>query len=163
MNEEQEKKLVKAYLQSGDASHAYRKVGIELNDGWTEQKRNARGLVEILESDLHLPEEATGMNAMEYAESVARSDGLYDGLPQSLPEEATDAAVALTDADKMLKIARESIAPERFAIFLAVEVDNLPLRTVAKEFNLSYRQGWQTVDSVRDSLRRIAEEYENKA
>jgi DNA-directed RNA polymerase specialized sigma24 family protein len=163
LNDEQKQKAIKAYQKSGDAKHALRAAGIELDDGWVEQKRNSQGMVEILLSDINAPEEMEGLNVMEGIEAHARSEGLYDGLPQSLPEDVVDEAVALSDADRLLKLARDTIPQQHLAMFLAVEVDQQPLRAVAKEFNLSYRQVWQTVDSVRDSLRRIAEENENTA
>lgn len=161
MNDEQKQKAIKAYAKSGDAKHALRAAGIDLNDGWVEQKRNSRGLVEILAADINPSEEMEGLNILEQLESTARSEGLYDGLPQSLPEDVTDAAVALSDADKLLALARETIPQSHLGMFLAVEVDQQPLRVVAKEFGVSYRQVWQTVDSVRETLQRLADEAES--
>jgi DNA-directed RNA polymerase specialized sigma24 family protein len=151
------RKAISAYKASGDAVHAIKAVGIEMESTWIDQKRNSQGIVEILNSDLFDRDESGEFTPVEYLESQARDSGLYDATQhQQLPEPVEDQAAALSCADSLLAVARQRLPEASFGMFLAVEVDGQSLRDVAKEFGVSYRQVWQTLDLVRNTLRGIA-------
>lgn len=153
---ERSAEAIAAYRRSGDASHALKVVGMDMGIPWVEQKRNAQGQVEILQSDLKPPEDPNGdHDRMELAELEAREHGLYDAMGLQLPDDTEDEAEVMTEAAKALEAAREVLPKQDLAIFLLCEVDGKPLREVATEFRMSYRQVTQIVAEVKQKLNGI--------
>lgn len=149
----EEPRLVEAYRRSGDAVNAYRTVGVELGVPWVEQKRNSRGVVEILTCDMPPPEAGTG-DVLEAAEGEARREGMYD---PAFADEPTppDEEVEFVSPQQLLARAREAVSQQSLAVFLAVEVDGVSVRQVAREMGMSPRQVTQIVDQVKTVLRNL--------
>jgi hypothetical protein len=133
---------VSAYRASGDADFAMRQLGIKLDDRPVERKRNARGIVEVLNSELTTPasahgEESLGGELLDVYSSDARQQGLYEALGWDCLPSGPDGEAPPADETDALSVARAAVLPRDWGIFRRVELQRVPVARVAQQHGMT--------------------------